>query len=64
MVVRKRRGNSEKKYNFTNYTHVRVFPLNIIGGAIAAMTQNPTCTWHISSHCDAQYIEFHYMMRR
>jgi len=43
---------------------VRVFPLNIIGGAIAAMTQNPTCTWHISSHCDAQYIEFHYMIRR
>jgi hypothetical protein len=28
--------------NFTDYTYVRVFPLNIIGGAIAAMTQNPT----------------------
>jgi hypothetical protein len=40
----------KKKQNFTNYTHVRVFPLNIIGGAIAATTQNPTCTWHIPIH--------------
>jgi hypothetical protein len=38
-------GNSGTK---RTYTYVRVFPLKIVGGAIAAITQNPTCIWQIS----------------